>query len=60
MTTTWLSSALITAYDCARSTQFSFGQDGSPSLQDRELMAQDQDLRGLPCLIPPGQPQRRG
>ena len=25
-----------------------------PSLQDRELMAQDQDLRGLPCLIAPG------
>jgi hypothetical protein len=29
-------------------------------LQDGELMAQDQDLGGLPRLPPPGQPQPRG
>jgi hypothetical protein len=28
-------------------------------LQDGELMAQDQDLRGLPCLLTPGEPQPR-
>jgi hypothetical protein len=28
-----------------------------PLLQDRELMAQDQDLGGLPRLLTPGQPQ---
>jgi hypothetical protein len=27
--------------------------------QDGELMAQDQDLRGLPCLLTPGEPQPR-
>jgi hypothetical protein len=26
-----------------------------PPLQDSELMAQDQDLRGLPCILAPGQ-----
>ena len=31
-----------------------------PSLQDGELVAQDQDLCGLPCLLTPGQPQPRG
>jgi hypothetical protein len=31
-----------------------------PPLQDRELVAQDQDLCGLPCLLTPGQPQPRG
>jgi hypothetical protein len=29
-------------------------------LQDRELMAQDQDLGGLPRLLTPGQPQPCG
>jgi hypothetical protein len=28
-----------------------------PLLQDGELVAQDQDLCGLPCLLAPGQPQ---
>jgi len=28
-----------------------------PPLQDGELMAQNQDLCGLPSLIAPGQPQ---
>jgi hypothetical protein len=28
-------------------------------LQDGELMAQDQDLRGLACLLTPGEPQPR-
>jgi hypothetical protein len=32
---------------------------GSPPLQDGELMAQDQDLRGLPRILTPGQPQPR-
>jgi hypothetical protein len=32
---------------------------GPPPLQDGELMAQDQDLRGLPCLLTAGQPQPR-
>ena len=27
-----------------------------PSLQDGELVAQDQDLCGLPCFLTPGQP----
>ena len=31
-----------------------------PPLQDRELVAQDQDLGGLPRLLTPGQPQPRG
>ena len=31
-----------------------------PPLQDRELMAQDQDFRGLPHLLTPRQPQPRG
>ena len=31
-----------------------------PPLQDGELMAQDQDLRGLPRLLTTGQPQPRG
>jgi hypothetical protein len=31
-----------------------------PPLQDRELVAQDQDLGGLPHLVTPGQPQPRG
>ena len=31
-----------------------------PPLQDGELVAQDQDLRGLPPLLTPGQPQPRG
>jgi hypothetical protein len=31
-----------------------------PPLQDRELVAQDQDLGGIPCLRTPGQPQPRG
>jgi hypothetical protein len=30
------------------------------SLQDGELMAQDQNFRGLPRLLAPGQPQPRG
>jgi hypothetical protein len=30
-----------------------------PPLQDGELMAQDQDLRGLPRILTPGQPQPR-
>src|SRR5450755_4016040 len=30
------------------------------SLQDRELVAQDQDLGGLPRLLTPGQPQPGG
>ena len=30
-----------------------------PPLQDSELVAQDQDLCGLPCLLTPGQPQPR-
>ena len=29
-------------------------------LQDGELVAQDQDLCGLPCLLTPGEPQPRG
>jgi hypothetical protein len=31
-----------------------------PPLQDGELMAQDQDLRGLPRILTLGQPQPRG
>jgi hypothetical protein len=31
-----------------------------PPLQDGELVAQDQDLGGLPRLLAPGQPQPRG
>ena len=31
-----------------------------PPLQDSELMAQDQDLCGLPSLLTPGEPQPRG
>jgi hypothetical protein len=31
-----------------------------PPLQDSELVMQDQDLCGLPCLLTPGQPQPRG
>ena len=31
-----------------------------PPLQDGELVAQDQDLCGLPRLVTPGQPQARG
>jgi len=31
-----------------------------PPLQDGELMAQDQDFRGLPRLLTPGQPEPRG
>ncbi len=31
-----------------------------PPLQDGELVAQDQDLGGLPRLLTPGQPQPRG
>jgi hypothetical protein len=31
-----------------------------PPLQDRELVAQDQDLGGLPRLLTPGQPQPHG
>ena len=31
-----------------------------PTLQDGELVAQDQDLGGLPRLLAPGQPQPRG
>jgi hypothetical protein len=30
-----------------------------PPLQDGELVAQDQDLCGPPCLLTPGQPQPR-
>ena len=30
-----------------------------PPLQDGELMAKDQDLRGLPRILAPGQPQPR-
>ncbi len=30
-----------------------------PPLQDGELMAQDQDLRGLPRILTPGQPEPR-
>src|ERR1035441_2947428 len=30
------------------------------ALQDGELVAQDQDLGGLPCLLAPGQPRPRG
>jgi hypothetical protein len=32
----------------------------SPPPQDGELVAQEQDLRGLPRLLTPGQPQPRG
>jgi hypothetical protein len=31
-----------------------------PTLQDVELVAQDQDLGGLPRLLTPGQTQLRG
>jgi hypothetical protein len=31
-----------------------------PPLQDGELVAQEQNLRGLPRLLTPGQPQPRG
>ena len=31
-----------------------------PPLQDRDLLAQDQDFGGLPSLLAPGQPQPRG
>jgi hypothetical protein len=30
-----------------------------PPLQDGDLVAQDQDLCGLPCLLTPGEPQPR-
>ena len=30
------------------------------ALQDHELVAQDQDLGGLPRILTPGQPQPRG
>ena len=36
------------------------GEARLPPLQDGELVAQDQDLCGLPCLLTPGQPQPRG
>jgi hypothetical protein len=32
----------------------------TPLLQDGELVAQDQDLRGFPCLLTLGQPKPRG
>jgi hypothetical protein len=41
----------------ARSAQFTFGRGGLPPLRYGELVAQDQDLCGLPCLLTPGQPQ---
>jgi hypothetical protein len=31
-----------------------------PPLQDGELVAEDQDFGGLPCLLAPGQPQPCG
>ena len=43
----------------ARSAQFSRGATWPPPLQDGELMAKDQDLRGLPRILAPGQPQPR-
>ena len=51
---------LSRAASSARSAQFSFGRRGCLPLQDRELVAQDQDLGGLPRLLTPGQPQPRG
>jgi hypothetical protein len=39
----------------ARSAQFSFGRVRLPPLQDGELVAQDQDLCGLPTLLTPRQ-----
>jgi hypothetical protein len=41
----------------ARSAQFSSGAARLLPRQDGELMAQDQDLCGLPCLLTPGEPQ---
>ena len=41
----------------ARSAQFSVRAARLPPLQDGELVAQDQDLCGLPRLLTPGQPQ---
>ena len=47
------------ATSSARSAQVRCGRLLTP-LQDGELVAQDQDLCGLPCLLTPGQPQPRG
>jgi hypothetical protein len=44
----------------ARSAQFSFRTARLPPLQDGELVAQEQNLRGLPRLLTPGQPQPQG
>jgi hypothetical protein len=44
----------------ARSAQFRVRANRLPLLQDCELVAQDQDLRGFPCLLTLGQPQPRG
>jgi hypothetical protein len=44
----------------ARSAQVSFGRCGCRPPQDGELMAQDQDFRGLPGLLTPRQPQPGG
>ena len=41
----------------ARSAQVQARAARLPPLQDGELVAQDQDLCGLPCFLTPGQPQ---
>ena len=43
-----------------RSRPVQLGAARLPPLQDRELVAQDQDLGGLPHLLTPGQPQPPG
>jgi hypothetical protein len=45
------------ATSSARSAQSRFGRAWLPPLQDGELVAQDQDLCGLPCFLTPGRPQ---
>jgi hypothetical protein len=42
---------LSKAASSARSAQVRCGRRGCPPLQDGELVAQDQDLCGLPCLL---------
>jgi hypothetical protein len=43
----------------AWSAQFSSGRRALMALQDGELVAQDQDLGGLPRILAPGQPRPR-
>ena len=46
---------LLVTPDTVRPVQFRAAR--LPPLQDGELVAQDQDLCGLPCFLTPGHPQ---